>query len=237
MALPKVLSTSCIEITVDASLEGQQIQNIFHYTPMPDGAAPELNATLADMLDEFHTWFADTILTQVVTQWTTFRYFARELSGTATRAHEDETTYKAVVVRQFQWYYPVVVNGDVEGDPLPTFNAVNFYFSTLQNGRYSRGAKRLAGLYKTAVEPSDGNKLTAAVWAAMKVVGNGMINQIPLLGGVEALSPCLFFRTAALSNPDDLTSLALYQRAWETCQPSQIITSQVSRKRSNRSGS
>jgi len=238
MAVPKILATSVIEMVVESVLLGQQVLNVFHYAPTPVGAAPELDATLVDMMDAVEVWWKDNVLTQLVTDFVTLRIFSRELSGTVLRTHSSDppVSYKAVVVRQFN--FATINNGEGanEGDPIPSFNAANIYLSTLLDGRNSKGGKRIAGLYKSIVEATNGNQLTAAAFAAYKVVAQSMLNQLGLLGDTEFLTPCLFLRTAALSNPDELISLADYRKNFLAATCFQNITSQVSRKVRNRSG-
>jgi len=231
MALPLVQKTSVIEIVAEGFLLGQQTMNVFHYAPVPDGAADTLVATLQHMLQAFRLWWIDNILTQLVTDYTTIRYFCRELGGTKSYTHPGGGDYVSWNVLQFDWMFPSTAPdpGDVEGDPIPSFNATNFYFSTLINGKQSKGGKRIPGLYKAAVEATDGNLLTNPVWANMKAAALTCLTPIGLDNN-EFLGPCLLHKTAALKAMAPVVDLIPYRTPWASCTAQRAITSQTSRR-------
>jgi len=240
MALPKMLSTSLIEIVVDATMAGQAIQNVLHYSPVLAAPAPTVTFDLLDAITAFRdsNWRAD-VIPLMNQAYKVNRYVIRELSGVQPTPVSDPKAPFAITVRQFL-ELPAGGEDDqgtVVDDYIPTFNAVSYYRNTGMDGRKGAGHVRLGGVSKGQLLVADGQKLSNAAFADYQAIQEDFSVRTvdPGIGG-DTIVPCLFLRAKALDTLVPITDMRPYQKLFNSIVTRRLLTSQVSRKQTNRGG-
>jgi len=241
MALPKPLSTSCLEIIVQGVMAGQACLNIYHYQGVQPVSGDTLSYDLLDLVTIFATdiWIDD-VMPLVSEAYSVERYIGREISGNRYVDPNDPESGVTLEVRQFvELGGGEDDTGDLVGDFLPTFNAATFYMQTNQHGRHGAGHTRVAGLMKTDIKATpEGNKLADARWTAWNAIKADFATRILNPGvGADTAVPCLFWKTPVVKQViPTIDDMRPYMKLYNTVTTRRLVTSQVSRKAKNRGG-
>jgi len=241
VALPKPLSTSCLEIIVQGIMMGQTIENVYHYQGVQPVGSDELSFTLDELLLAFadEVWRA-AVIPKVSEHYSVERYIARELSGNQLKNPNDTASPTVITARQFTQLSGGEDDvGDLVGDFIPTFNAMTYYLQTGLHGRHGAGHTRIGGLTKAQVKATpSGQSLADATWTSFNNDKSIFaFLQIEPAGAPDKAVPCLFWRTPVLKNhPPTIDDMRPFMKLYNTATTRRLITSQVSRKQRNRGG-
>jgi len=244
MPVPKILTTSCVEILVDASLDGgfnqggQCVLNVFHFSVSPvTPPGPVVDTTMLQWLQAFQLFWRDQILPNVSASYVVNRYFGRELSGTRLVKATDPNSKTTWEVRQ--WYELIgsdtADRGALDGAWLPNYAALSIYRNVLLLGGRGRSQTRICGLMEDQTEATNGNKLTTAAKAAFTPAANILIQAFPsdAVPG-EIMSPVLLQKFKAFQAPVPQDDLTPYMHPFNYSKVQEFVTSQVTRKRPQR---
>lgn len=241
MPVPKILTTSCVEIQVQASMDGgfnsggDCVLNVLHFIPAPNTPPqPEIDTPLSSWLTAWQEIWRANILPLVTTAYKVERYFARELSGTRLVKPTDPNSKVTYVVRQIaeRLGSDTADRGTQEGAWLPNFAAVSIYKNTLLDGRNGKGFTRFAGILEADTQAAAGNALTADAKNAWQGASDILKDPFgtPDVAG-ETLTPVLLQKTKLFADGPGVIDLTPYMKSFNYVACQSYITSQVSRKR------